>query len=85
MNDTLRSFDAGQGKTGFYYSLPALEEKGLGKVSRLPDSIRIVLESVLRNSDGKKVSEKDVATLARENARFFSRAAWNNPSKNSGV
>jgi aconitate hydratase len=69
MNDTLRSFDAGQGKTGFYYSLPALEEKGLGKISRLPVSIRIVLESVLRNCDGKKVAEKDVATLAAWNAK----------------
>ena len=69
MNDTLRSFDAGQGKTGFYYSLPALEEKGLGKISRLPVSIRIVLESVLRNCDGKKVAEKDVETLAAWNAK----------------
>jgi aconitate hydratase len=39
MNDTLRTFDAGKGKTGFYYSMPALEEKGLGKISRLPVSI----------------------------------------------
>ena len=69
MIDTLRTFDAGQGKTGLYYSLPALEEKGLGKISRLPISIRIVLESVLRNCDGKKVSEKDVETLANWNAK----------------
>src|SRR4030095_4572299 len=40
-----------------YYSLPALERAGIGKVSRLPVSIRIVLESVLRNCDGKKVTE----------------------------
>jgi hypothetical protein len=39
MNDTLRTFDAGKGKAGFYYSMPALEEKGLGKISRLPVSI----------------------------------------------
>ena len=57
------------GKTGLYYSLPALEEKGLGKISRLPVSIRIVLESVLRNCDGKKVTDKDVATLAAWNAK----------------
>src|SRR6478736_9947662 len=69
MNDTLRTFDAGKGKTGFYYSLPALEEQGLGKISRLPVSIRIVLESVLRNCDGKKVAEKDVETLAAWNAK----------------
>jgi aconitate hydratase len=69
MKDTMRMFDAGKGKTGFYYSLPALEEKGLGKISRLPVSIRIVLESVLRNCDGKKVAEKDVGTLAAWNAK----------------
>ena len=66
---TIRSFDAGAGKKGNLYSLPALEEAGVGKVSRLPVSIRIVLESVLRNCDGKKVSEKDVATLANWNAK----------------
>src|SRR5580693_2966509 len=69
MKDTLRIFDAGKGKTGFYYSLPALQEKGLGKISRLPVSIRIVLESVLRNCDGKKVGEKDVEALAAWNAK----------------
>ena len=69
MIDTLSTFDAGKGKTGLYYSLPALEEKGLGKISRLPVSIRIVLESVLRNCDGKKVTEKDVETLAAWNAK----------------
>jgi aconitate hydratase len=69
MKDTLRIFDAGKGKTGYYYSLPALQEKGLGKISRLPVSIRIVLESVLRNCDGKKVAEKDVETLAAWNAK----------------
>ena len=67
--NTVRSFNAGQGKEGFYYSLPALEEAGVGKISRLPVSIRIVLESVLRNCDGKKVAEKDVVALANWNAR----------------
>jgi aconitate hydratase len=69
MIDTLRTFDAGKGKTGYLYSLPALEEQGIGKISRLPISIRIVLESVLRNCDGKKVSEKDITTLANWNAK----------------
>ena len=68
-NNTIRSFDAGGGKKGIYYSLPALEEAGIGNVSRLPVSIRIVLESVLRNCDGKKVAEKDVAALANWNAK----------------
>ncbi len=61
---TLRSFSYGSGKTGTYHSLPALEESGIGPVSKLPVSIRIVLESVLRNCDGKRVAEADVHTLA---------------------
>jgi aconitate hydratase len=47
--DSLKTFDAGNGKAGGFYSLPALEQAGVGPVSRLPVSIRIVLESVLRN------------------------------------
>src|SRR6266478_4641182 len=66
---TLTKFDAGKGREGFLYSLPALEEQGIGRISRLPVSIRIVLESVLRNCDGKKVRRKDVATLANWNAK----------------
>jgi aconitate hydratase len=58
------SFNPGNGKTGTLYSLPALESAGLGKISRLPISIRIVLESVLRNCDGKKVTEQHVRQLA---------------------
>ncbi|HKJ91090.1 MAG TPA: aconitate hydratase AcnA [Oceanipulchritudo sp.] len=53
---------------GELYSLPALEEQGLGKISRLPVSIRIVLESVLRNCDGQRVSEEDVRALAAYDA-----------------
>src|SRR5438093_463480 len=66
---SLRKFDAGKGREGFLYSLPALEEQGIGNISRLPVSIRIVLESVLRNCDGKKVRRKDVETLANWNAK----------------
>ncbi len=51
-----QTFDIGNGSKGTFYSLPALEEAGLGKISRLPVSIRIVLESVLRNCDGKRVA-----------------------------
>src|SRR4030081_2307420 len=72
MNDefkTLQKFDAGQGREGFLHSLSALEEQGVGNISRLPVSIRIVLESVLRNCDGKKVRRKDVETLAKWNAK----------------
>src|SRR5437764_3384907 len=66
---TLRKFDAGNGRQPFFYSLQALEEQGIGKISRLPVSIRIVLESVLRNCDGKKVRRKDVEALAKWNAK----------------
>src|SRR5205814_7230095 len=66
---TLQKFDAGNGREGFLYSLPALEEQGIGNISRLPVSIRIVLESVLRNCDGKKVNRKDVESLANWDAK----------------
>ncbi|HEV2976467.1 MAG TPA: aconitate hydratase [Casimicrobiaceae bacterium] len=62
---SLQPFSIAGGKTGRYYSLPALEQAGLGKISRLPVSIRIVLESVLRNCDGKKITEEHVRQLAR--------------------
>ncbi|MBI2316478.1 MAG: aconitate hydratase, partial [Betaproteobacteria bacterium] len=61
---TLQEFRIASRKTGKLYSLPALEKAGLGRISRLPVSIRIVLESVLRNCDGKKVSEEHVRALA---------------------
>jgi len=67
--NSLQTFDAGAGRTGMFCSLPALEAAGVGPVSRLPVSIRIVLESVLRNCDGQKVTERDVRTLANWNAR----------------
>jgi aconitate hydratase len=62
--ETLQKFDAGTGKQGQFYSLPQLEKTGIGPVSKLPISIRIVLESVLRNCDGKRVTEQDVRALA---------------------
>jgi aconitate hydratase len=51
-------------RDGELYSLPALEERGLGAISRLPVSIRVVLESILRNCDGSRVTEADVKALA---------------------
>jgi aconitate hydratase len=62
--DSLQQFKLASGATAGYYSLPALERAGIGKISRLPVSIRIVLESVLRNCDGKKVTEAHVRELA---------------------
>src|SRR4051794_17690593 len=62
--NTLQTFDLGNGKQGHCYSLPQLEKGGVGPISKLPVSIRLVLESVLRNCDGKKVSEASVRALA---------------------
>jgi aconitate hydratase len=62
--NSLQPFDAGNGKQGKFYSLPALEKSGVGPISKLPVSIRLVLEAVLRNCDGKKVSEQNVRELA---------------------
>ncbi len=69
MNTTPQTFVTGSGSQGKFYSLPDLETQGIGKVSRLPVSIRIVLESLLRNLDGKKVMEADVKNLANWNAK----------------
>src|SRR5918911_288986 len=66
--NTLQTFDAGAGRQGQFYSLPQLEKEGVGPVSRLPVSIRIVLESVLRNFDEKTVDEADVRALANWSA-----------------
>ena len=62
--NTLKDLKISDSKKGKFYSLPALE-KSLGiNVSRLPVSIRVVLESVLRNCDGKKVTEEHIKQLA---------------------
>ena len=62
--NSFREFDPGNGRKGTLYSLPALESQGLGKISRLPVSLRIVLESVLRNFDGKKITEDHVRQIS---------------------
>lgn len=62
---TLHEFSTGeQSSPGLYYSLPALGEALGVNVQRLPVSIRIVLESVLRNCDGQKITEEHVRQLA---------------------
>jgi aconitate hydratase len=61
--NTLKDFNI-SGKKGKFYSLPALEKSLGAKISRLPVSIRLVLESVLRNCDGKKVTEEHIKQLA---------------------
>ena len=63
-----KSFDL-NGESVSYYSIPALEGLGVGKTSRLPFSIRIILESLVRNLDGKAVTADDVVALACWNAK----------------
>ena len=72
---TLRTFNNGTapgskepGARSYYYSVPALKEAGFENIARLPQSIRIVLEALLRNCDGKKVTEQDIRNLASWNA-----------------
>ena len=59
----IKSFTPAPGKVGDFYSLPALAQR-FPNVNRLPLSLRIVLESVLRHCDGKKVTAEHVAQLA---------------------
>ena len=67
MNDIFgvaQDIDLGGGKTARICSLPKLQQAGIGQVARLPVSLRIVLESLVRNCDGKRVREQDVRALA---------------------
>ncbi|NIE68354.1 aconitate hydratase AcnA [Burkholderia sp. Ax-1719] len=63
LHKTLKEFDSGSGK-GKFYSLPQLGKQLGVKIDRLPVSIRLVLESVLRNYDGKKIAEEHIEQLA---------------------
>ena len=65
----LSNFEITSSQKGFFYSLPELEKQGVGPISRLPFSIRVVLESVLRNCDGHKITQEDVKRLANWNAK----------------
>jgi aconitate hydratase len=66
---TLRDFAPAPGKKGRYHSLAALEQSGLGKISRLPRSLRVVLEALVRHCDGKLVTEEHVRNLAAWQAK----------------
>ncbi len=56
-------FDTGSGQA-YYYRLAALQEAGLGNVDRMPFSVKVLLESLLRNEDGYIVREADIRRLA---------------------
>ncbi|HJT27091.1 MAG TPA: aconitate hydratase [Pyrinomonadaceae bacterium] len=62
--DSLQTFNSDSGPVGQFFSLPQLEKNGVGPVSRLPHSLRVVLESVLRNCDGEKITEDDIREIA---------------------
>jgi aconitate hydratase len=63
MIDARRSLRLPSGASGAYYSLPELERSGIARLSRLPVSLRILLESVLRNHDGRRIRDEDVDRL----------------------
>jgi len=60
----VRQFEAGEGRKGCYFSLPALAAAGFGAISRLPVSLRVVLESLLRNENGRTVTAHNIRALA---------------------
>jgi len=62
--NSLQQFTPAPGLAGQFYSLPQLEKENVGPVSKLPVSIRIVLESLVRNFDGKRITEEDIRGLA---------------------
>ena len=65
MIDVRQRIQLPSGASATYYSLPRLEQNGLKGIAQLPVSLRVLLESVLRNLDGRRIHEQDVDTLAR--------------------
>src|SRR5512137_2613937 len=63
-----RTLLAGSTEPTYYYRLSALEEAGIGQIARLPFSIKVLLEALLRQVDGFAVTEEDVRRLANWNA-----------------
>ena len=63
--DVDQRLDLPSGASRTYHSLPLLERTGVANISRLPVSLRILLESVLRNRDGRRIRDEDVEALAR--------------------
>jgi aconitate hydratase len=64
-----REIDLGLGGKRQFYSLPELEKAGFGRISRLPVSLRVVLESLVRNCNGLSVTEQQVRDLANWKAK----------------
>ncbi len=66
--DARDTFETGSGKA-YYYRLSKLQEDGLGNVDKMPFSIKVLLESLLRNEDGYEVTADDVRGLAAYDAK----------------
>ena len=64
LHNSLQTISLKNGETRKIYSLPALEAAQVGTISKLPVSIRIVLEAILRHVDGKKITDEHVQKLA---------------------
>ena len=82
MIDTRERLNLPAGAAATYFSLPLLEKRGIAQVERLPVSVRVLLESVLRNHDGRRIRDEDVEALARwqpRAARTASRSACTTP------
>src|SRR5499427_4138445 len=52
-------------KTYAYYSLPTAEKNGLKSISRLPFSMKVLLENLLRNEDGRSITKEDIQAVAQ--------------------
>ena len=65
MIDVRQRLQLPSGASATYYSLPQLETIGIRSIARLPVSVRILLESVLRHADGRRIRDEDVEALAR--------------------
>lgn len=71
--NTLQEFKISNSKTGKFYSLPVLEKKLKSPISRLPISIRIILESLLRNYDNQRITLEHIKKLAHWNSQEATR------------
>ena len=65
MIDVRQSLSLPSGKSATYYSIARLEKSGIAAISRLPVSLRIILEALLRQRDGHRVRDDDIESLAR--------------------
>ncbi len=62
--NSLRQLKTSSNNTGYFHSLENLENQGFGNINRLPTTIKILLESAIRNYDGKMITEDQVEKIA---------------------